>query len=80
MIGNDNDPKVNFEREAEIFAGVGEAGALIPPFEHHSIENPDETPAVTIHVYHGELQWCHVFLPVEGGYVQERRELCYTPF
>lgn len=69
---------VRFEKEAEIMAGVGEAGALIPPFEYHTIENADGTPAVTIHVYAGELDHCDIFLPTEGGYRRERRELCYT--
>lgn len=70
---------LRFQEEATIFAGPGEAGALIPPFEYHTIENADETPAVTLHVYGGEMTWCHVFLPNEGGgYRRERRELCYT--
>ena len=73
----DADP-VLFERETEIMAGVGEAGALIPPFEHHTIENADPTPAVTIHVYAGELDHCYIFLPGEGGYKRELRELTYT--
>jgi hypothetical protein len=72
-------PVLDFKQEGTIFAGVGEAGALIPPFEYHSIENASEAgAAVTIHVYAGELTWCHAFHPVEGGFRLERRELCYT--
>lgn len=72
-------PVLTFEQQGTIHAGVGEAGALIPPFEYHSIENASESgPAVTIHVYAGELDWCHAFFPVEGGFRIERKELCYT--
>lgn len=67
-----------FTREKEIFAGISDAGALIPPFDHHTIQNVDPENAVTIHVYGGELTWCHAFMPVEGGYERVRRELCYS--
>ncbi|MEK7330217.1 MAG: cysteine dioxygenase family protein [Candidatus Eisenbacteria bacterium] len=68
-----------FTPESVVFAGVGEAGHLIPPFEYHTIENPDATPSVTIHVYGGELTWCHAFFPLEGGgYRRELRTLSYT--
>jgi len=70
---------VQFEKEAVVLAGPGEAGALIPPFEYHMIRNPDASPAVTIHVYGGEMTYCHVFEPVEGGgFRRTYRELSYT--
>jgi predicted metal-dependent enzyme (double-stranded beta helix superfamily) len=69
---------LQFKPQFVSYAGVGEAGALIPPFEYHSIENPDGTPAVTLHVYSGELTWCHTFVPVEGGFKRVRKELTYT--
>jgi predicted metal-dependent enzyme (double-stranded beta helix superfamily) len=70
---------VRFKREMVVLAGVGEAGALIPPFEYHMIENPDATSAVTLHVYGGEMQWSHIFVPIEGGaYRRETRQLTYT--
>jgi predicted metal-dependent enzyme (double-stranded beta helix superfamily) len=68
-----------FSPETTIFAGPGEAGALIPPFDHHTICNPDDTPAITIHVYGGQMNHCHVFLPVEGGYERVEKSLCFTP-
>jgi predicted metal-dependent enzyme (double-stranded beta helix superfamily) len=70
---------VEFEQQADIVAGCGEAGALIPPFEYHVLANADSTSSVTIHVYGGEMTRCHVFRPVEGGYRREYRELAYTP-
>ncbi|HVL40114.1 MAG TPA: cysteine dioxygenase family protein [Fimbriimonadaceae bacterium] len=69
---------LRFQEENTIYAGVGEAGSLIPPFDHHSIENALDEPSVTLHVYGGELTWCNCFVPVEGGFKMERRELCYT--
>lgn len=70
---------VAFHREEVVVAGVGEAGALIPPFEYHQIENPDPSPAVTIHVYGGEMVSCHAFQPVgKGFYRRETRALTYT--
>jgi hypothetical protein len=32
---------VEFRQESVVLAGIGEAGALIPPFEYHRIQNPD---------------------------------------
>lgn len=78
LIGSEDAELVQFQPETKIIAGIGDAGALIPPFEYHTIANTEETPSATIHVYHGELTWCHAFVPVEGGYRKERRELCYT--
>lgn len=68
----------NFKQEQEIVAGIGDAGALIPPFEYHTIMNAEATPTVTIHVYAGELQWCHIFEKSGENYKRVYRELCYT--
>jgi len=78
LHGDADKEVVEFSPETEIMAGPGEAGALIPPFEYHTICNPDQTPAVTIHVYAGELDHCYIFMPTEGGYKREYRELTYT--
>jgi 3-mercaptopropionate dioxygenase len=69
---------VHFEEERRIHAGPGEAGALIPPFEYHVLRNADDRPAVTIHVYGGEMTSCHVFEPVEGGWRRRFKTLRYT--
>jgi predicted metal-dependent enzyme (double-stranded beta helix superfamily) len=78
LHGDEHADLVQFSPETEIMAGPGEAGALIPPFEYHTIANPDDTPAVTIHVYAGELDHCYIFNPVDGGFKREYRELTYT--
>ena len=62
-----------------IYAGTGETGALIPPVEHHAIENAFDTTAVTVHTYGGDLRACQVYLPrTDGGYDVCVKELCYT--
>lgn len=70
---------VQFSRENEVHAGPGEAGALIPPFEYHVLANADEQPSVTLHVYGGEMDHCHIFEPVDGGWQRRYRPLSYTP-
>ncbi len=79
ILNDPDDPVVNFREEKTILAGQGEAGALIPPFEYHTICNdlPDR-PSITLHVYGHELTWCHIFEPIEGGHRRVRRELSYT--
>jgi predicted metal-dependent enzyme (double-stranded beta helix superfamily) len=67
-----------FEAQEPIFAGPGDAGALIPPFEYHTLENAIDEPSVTIHVYGGDMTWCDAFLPEDGAYRLHRRELCFT--
>lgn len=68
-----------FEQQDEVVSGVGQAGWLIPPYEHHVLENPFEQLAVTIHVYSQELTWCHAFIPApDGRYRRERKTLGYT--
>jgi predicted metal-dependent enzyme (double-stranded beta helix superfamily) len=69
---------VQFKQETVIQAGVGKAGALIPPFEYHVLENAAATSAVTLHVYGGEMTHCHIFEPVEKGWLRKYRELSYT--
>lgn len=69
---------VHFTPEQTVVAGVGEAGALIPPFEYHILKNAGAEPAVTLHVYGGELTSCHVYEPVEGGWRRRFKELAYT--
>ena len=69
---------VVFEQEAVVTAGVGEAGALIPPFEYHTIANAREQASITLHVYGGDLTRCSVFEPEPDGLYRERhKDLAY---
>ncbi len=69
-----------FVRQAAINAGVGSAGRLIPPYDYHTIENVSvDTPAITIHVYGGEMSQCATFQPLRDGWYQRKtRDLKYT--
>ena len=67
-----------FEKETEVYAGRGEAGALIPPFEYHTVENADIEPSVTVHVYAGEMTESAAYLPEGDGYRRVVRPLAYT--
>lgn len=79
LIGGCENEIVQFKAEDSILAGTGEAGALIPPFEYHVIENAlRDEPTVTVHVYGHELTHCNIFVPVDGGYRKEVRSLSYT--
>ena len=67
-----------FERRTHVVAGRGTAGCLIPPFEYHTLANAAPTPSVTLHVYGGEMDHCHVFEPEpDGSYRRRRKELGY---
>jgi predicted metal-dependent enzyme (double-stranded beta helix superfamily) len=68
-----------FEPRGHVSAGPGTAGCLIPPFEYHTLANhhADRT-SVTLHVYGGEMSYCHAFEPIGDGLFRKvRRELSY---
>lgn len=69
-----------FEAGETVMSGVGSAGSLIPPFEYHTISNPQSDEiAITLHVYGSELRSCHIFEPSEDGWYDQRlRKLTYT--
>jgi 3-mercaptopropionate dioxygenase len=68
-----------FEQKSTVTAEVGSAGCLIPPFEYHTLANklPDR-PSITLHVYGGEMDRCHLFEPRgDGSYERRERALGY---
>jgi len=66
----------HFNKENTVVAGCGQAGALIPPFDYHTIQNPFERPAVSLHIYGGDLLTCDVFEPrSDGSYQREHKDL-----
>jgi 3-mercaptopropionate dioxygenase len=67
-----------FEQRNHVVAGRGSAGCLIPPFEYHTLGNAAATPSITLHVYGGEMDHCHVFEPTaDGSYRRVRKDLAY---
>jgi predicted metal-dependent enzyme (double-stranded beta helix superfamily) len=69
-----------FSEQSRVTARRGSAGCLIPPFEYHTLGNaqPDRA-SVTLHVYGGEMNHCHVFEPSGAGeYRRVTRPLAYN--
>lgn len=69
----------SFVERGRLDAGVGSAGALIPPSDYHVLGNAlADRPSITLHVYGGDLTNCHVFLPrPDGRYERHERLLSY---
>ena len=68
-----------FTEQKRVSAGRGSAGCLIPPFEYHTLANDSAgTTSITLHVYGGEMDHCHVFEPAgDGSYRRVTRALSY---
>lgn len=73
------DGRYRFERRGQVRARPGAAGALIPPFEYHVLRNGfADRVSLTLHVYGGEMDHCHVFEPGSDGWFHRReRRLAY---
>jgi len=71
------DGRFRFEKRNSYQAGFGSAGCLIPPHEYHVIANAGDAPAISIHIYGGDMERCNVFEPAGGEwYAQRERSLC----
>jgi predicted metal-dependent enzyme (double-stranded beta helix superfamily) len=68
-----------FTEQKRVSAGRGSAGCLIPPFEYHTLANASAVKSsITLHVYGGEMDHCHVFEPAgDGSYRRVTRALSY---
>lgn len=70
------DGRFRFEKRNSFQAGTGSAGCLIPPHEYHRISNPAPQIAISIHIYGGDMNFCSVFEPEDGGwYVRREKSL-----
>jgi predicted metal-dependent enzyme (double-stranded beta helix superfamily) len=67
-----------FRKKCMNFDVQGDASALVPPLDHHVLDNPGDSPSVTLHVYAEELTSCNAFLPRESGYFKKVCTLGYT--
>jgi predicted metal-dependent enzyme (double-stranded beta helix superfamily) len=77
-LTREKDGAFYFERRTHVVAGRGSAGCLIPPYEYHTLGNVADTPSITLHVYGGEMDHCHVFEPAaDGSYRRVRKDLKY---
>ena len=71
--------RFRIEPRGTLRAGIGDAGRLIPPTDHHIIANARvDAPSLTLHVYGGNLDGCRIFVPdTTGRYQQSVRALSY---
>ena len=67
-----------FQPQETQYALPGEADFRIPPAEHHVLENDQDEPSITIHVFGGILKECGIFEPVAGGYVMRQKTMAVT--
>jgi predicted metal-dependent enzyme (double-stranded beta helix superfamily) len=76
---SDSDGEYRFVEQTRVAATRGSAGCLIPPFEYHTLGNASlEQISITMHVYGGEMDHCHVFEPApDGTYRRLTRALSY---
>ncbi len=74
------DDRMRFQPQQTVHAGPGMTGALIPPFEYHTIFNHySDRPSITLHVYGGTMDHCTIFEPESGGWYRKRtREMQYS--
>jgi 3-mercaptopropionate dioxygenase len=73
LVQRDN-ARFRFEPRGSFQAGIGSAGCLIPPHEYHSIRNAGGKPAVSVHIYGGEMSHCSVFEPANDGWYLRREK------
>ncbi|OFW11697.1 MAG: hypothetical protein A3H96_03280 [Acidobacteria bacterium RIFCSPLOWO2_02_FULL_67_36] len=65
---SEKDGEYRFTPQTRVTADRGAAGCLIPPFEYHTLANlRGDGPSVTLHVYGGEMDHCHVYEPSPDG-------------
>jgi predicted metal-dependent enzyme (double-stranded beta helix superfamily) len=71
----DENGHCRFQPVGSIQAGPGSAGSLIPPHEYHTIRNPSEdTVAVSLHIYSGNMTRCAIFQPLPEDHCYQRYE------
>ncbi len=74
LVERQSDGLFRFEKRGSMQAGIGSAGCLIPPHEYHVIRNPSAEPAVSVHIYGGDMTFCNVFEDKGGGWFQRREK------
>lgn len=68
-----------FAERGRVHTGPGSAGALIPPFEYHTLANAlTHETSVTLHIYGGEMDHCSIFEPrAAGTFLRRSKTLRY---
>jgi 3-mercaptopropionate dioxygenase len=76
---SDREGAYRFREENRVRASRGAAGCLIPPFEYHTLANArSDATSITLHVYGGEMDHCHIFESAgDGAYRRVTKSLSY---
>lgn len=78
LVARDDD-RYAFTPGASYAVGVGATACLSPPHEHHTVTNPHDEAAVSLHVYGGSVQACGMFeRDGDGWYRRRTRRLSAT--
>lgn len=83
LVGASDDGVHRFVERGRTHAGVGSSGALIPPFEYHTLANAsDDEVALTVHIYGGDMDRCSVYEPLSEddpgrGHRRQVKELSF---
>jgi predicted metal-dependent enzyme (double-stranded beta helix superfamily) len=71
--------RFRFRAEPAVLGDCGSAGSLIPPHEYHTIRNTsDDSLAISVHVYEGEMTRSAIFEPDAGDWYQRRVQVMET--
>lgn len=72
--------RFRFEPQGTVQSGPGAGGALIPPFDYHTLANTwNDGVSITLHVYGRDLERCAIFEPAGDGWHQRRfKDLAYS--
>lgn len=72
--------RFRFETQGTVQSGPGAGGALIPPFDYHTLANArDDGTSITLHVYGRDLERCAIFEPLGDGWYRRRfKDLSYS--
>ncbi len=71
--------KYKFRPESPIVQPAGRAMGITPPDDYHKVANLGSKPAISAHVYLGQMNFCNVFTPDGDCYTKNERSLRYTP-
>jgi predicted metal-dependent enzyme (double-stranded beta helix superfamily) len=71
--------RCRFVPSGTIVAAVGSTGSLIPPYEYHVLANLADSASLTLHIYGGAMNECHVYPPADDGWhIRTRQRLSFT--
>lgn len=72
----DGPERCRFIQHETFLADAGSSGSLIPPYEYHTIRNPDPNQiAISLHIYQDTMGDCAIYEPIGDGWYRKGRKL-----